>query len=163
MPPESADRSGRAGSRHASSQSDRYRITRSAALTALWLFVPGWIWLAEFGPAHASFAGLLRVILGVAGVYLGLFVAVAIAPGPPRLGRVEIIAVTTTILHLAAGGVFLALLGPGIAHTGGTYARAALGALLILLAWTGWSILHPIARRIPLVILGRLTGRRGRS
>jgi hypothetical protein len=100
---------------------------------------------ALFAAGHGVPGFALLAAAGVTGLSLRI----------ARLGRLELVGVTTAILHIAAGAAFLALLGPGIAQVGSPAARAALGAVLILFAWIGWSLFHPVTRRIPLQIILR--------
>lgn len=135
-------------------------------LVALWLLLPGCIWWIDFGAAWI-FSGNSRWRWGPIFVALGLwslgtFRRAWRRPAGPsdslahaRASRTPL-AVGGTIAYLLAGASFLFLLGPGIAPVRSPIARGFVGALMITCAWTGWTALHPGARRLALRTLVRL-------
>lgn len=138
-------------------------------LVALWLLLPACIWWTDFGapwvrPGSPSWrwspvlAALAFWLFGTAYAALRR-PARSFDSGPgPDLAR-PILFALGTIAYLLLGASFLIVLGPGIAPVRSPLARGLVGALMIACAWTGWTALHPGARRPALRILARLLRR----
>jgi putative peptidoglycan lipid II flippase len=68
--------------------------------------------------------------------------------------------VLPVLAYLLAGGGLFYLVGPGIVPQGTPIVRLTLGAVLILLAWVGWTAMNPATRRLALGLI-RVLRRKG--
>lgn len=130
----------------------------------LWLLLPIGVWIVNFG------GRLIGVRLGMSGscigrilLVVGLIVWALRAANILRRVPVEQRRIVTRsggilLLHLLGGAGFLLLLGPGIVPLEAAFGRAAIGAILIVPAWFGWSGLTSPSRRL---VLGLLRSRKG--
>jgi hypothetical protein len=139
-------------------------------LIPLWLLLPACVWWIDFG------AGLLRIVRPaaiwfppLAGVSLGFLWGLfdvrswtARPSGrPPEGERAPSRPATLgAAAYLFAGAAFFFLLGPGIAPAGSPAARSLVGAMILGLAWTGWTALHPVTRRLAFRFLRSIRGGR---
>jgi hypothetical protein len=103
------------------------------------------LWAPRYGVRGVSTAFSLSNLLFFAGslAFLGW-----------RLVR----SVLPALAYLAAGGGLLYLVGPGIIGGHPPLVRVILGAVLISVAWIGWTSLHPTTRRLALGLLRTLRG-----
>ena len=101
------------------------------------------LWAPRLGVRGISLAFSLSNVLFFAGclTFLGWRFARSVLP---------------SLFYILAGGGLLLLVGPGIVRAAHPLVRLILGAILICLAWTGWTVLNPATRRLALELLRKL-------